>query len=43
VKKLINDPENVVAESVEGFGWAHDDIVEIRTDPLFVLRKGGAV
>ena len=43
MKKLINDPENVVAESVEGFGWAHDDIVEIRTDPLFVLRKGGAV
>lgn len=43
MKKLINDPENVVAESVEGFGWAHDDIVEVRTDPLFVLRAGGAV
>ena len=43
MKKLINDPENVVAESVEGFGWAHDDIVEVRTAPLFVLRKGGAV
>lgn len=43
MKKLINDPENVVAESVEGFGLAHEDIVEVRTDPLFVLRKGGAV
>jgi phosphoenolpyruvate---glycerone phosphotransferase subunit DhaK len=43
VKKLINDPENVVAESVEGFGWAHADLVEVHTDPLFVLRAGGAV
>ncbi|SDC66859.1 dihydroxyacetone kinase DhaK subunit [Sanguibacter gelidistatuariae] len=43
MKKLINDPEHVVAESVEGFGWAHSDIVEVRLDPLLVLRRGGAV
>ena len=43
MKKLINDPEHVVAESVEGFGWANSDIVEVRTDPLLVLRRGGAV
>lgn len=43
MKKLINDPQNVVAESVEGFGWAHADIVEVRLDPLLVLRRGGAV
>ena len=43
MKKLINEPENVVAESVEGFGWAHADIVEVRTDPILVLRAGGAV
>jgi dihydroxyacetone kinase-like protein len=43
VKKLINDPQNVVAESVEGFGLAHADVVEVHTDPLFVVRAGGAV
>jgi len=43
VKKLINDPHDVVAESVEGFGLAHADLVEVHTDPLFVCRAGGAV
>ncbi|MEP7764958.1 dihydroxyacetone kinase subunit DhaK [Sanguibacter sp. 25GB23B1] len=42
MKKLINAPEDVVTESVEGFAWAHADIVEMRTDPLFVVRQGGA-
>lgn len=42
MKKLINAVEDVVAESVEGFAWAHADIVEMRTDPLFVVRRGGA-
>ena len=43
MKKLINDPQNVVAESVEGFGLTHADVVEVHTDPLFVSRAGGAV
>jgi dihydroxyacetone kinase-like protein len=43
VKKLINDPWDVVAESVEGFGLAHADLVEVNADPLFVVRVGGAV
>jgi dihydroxyacetone kinase-like protein len=43
VKKLINDPQDVVAESVEGFGWAHADIVAVSCDPDFVSRAGGAV
>ena len=43
VKKLINDPQDVVAESVEGFGWAHADIVAVSLDPDFVSRAGGAV
>jgi len=43
VKKLINDPQNVVAESVEGFGWAHADLVAVSFDPDFVSRAGGAV
>jgi len=43
MKKLINDPQTVVAESVAGFGRAHADLVAVRTDPLFVTRAGGAV
>jgi dihydroxyacetone kinase-like protein len=43
VKKLINDPQDVVAESVEGFGLAHADVVAVHADPLFVARAGGAV
>jgi len=42
VKKLINDPARVVDESVEGFGWAHADLVVVHSDPIFVSRAGGA-
>ncbi|MDO5672444.1 MAG: dihydroxyacetone kinase subunit DhaK [Actinomycetaceae bacterium] len=38
MKKLINDPANVVIESLEGFADAHQDIVELHTDPIFVAR-----
>ncbi|SFK34462.1 dihydroxyacetone kinase subunit DhaK [Cellulomonas sp. KH9] len=43
MKKLINDPQDVVAESVEGFGLAHPDVVRVHTDPLYVARAGGTV
>lgn len=38
MKKLINDPTTVVAESVEGFALAHADIVRASLDPTFVVR-----
>jgi len=45
MKKLINDPHQVVAESVAGFVTAHADLVTMSQDPetLFVSRAGGAV
>ncbi|WP_024288851.1 dihydroxyacetone kinase subunit DhaK [Cellulomonas sp. KRMCY2] len=43
MKKLINDPSRVVEESLQGFGWAHDDLVVVHTDPAYVLRLGGTV
>lgn len=43
MKKLINDPRAVVEESVEGFGMAHADLVDVHTDPIFVVRKGAPV
>ncbi|GIG21807.1 dihydroxyacetone kinase subunit DhaK [Cellulomonas chitinilytica] len=41
MKKLINDPQHVVAESLEGFAAAHADLVAVHTDPPFVTRAGG--
>ncbi|MFD1719412.1 dihydroxyacetone kinase subunit DhaK [Georgenia deserti] len=43
MKKLINDPGDVVTESVRGFGLAHPETVRVNEDPLFVCRAGGAV
>lgn len=43
MKKLINDPHDVVTESVAGFVLAHPELIESSPDPhlLYVLRKGG--
>jgi dihydroxyacetone kinase-like protein len=43
MKKLLDDPVNAVADSLEGFGLAHSDLVEVHTDPVYVTRAGGAV
>ncbi|TFD67697.1 dihydroxyacetone kinase subunit DhaK [Cryobacterium sp. Hb1] len=38
MKKLINDPKNVVNEAVAGFEVAHADIVRVSHDPVFIVR-----
>jgi dihydroxyacetone kinase-like protein len=38
MKALINDPEKVVDESLEGFARANSDIVSLHTDPHWVGR-----
>lgn len=45
MKKLINDPEHVVAQSVAGFVTAHADLVVASADPepLFISRTAGVV
>ncbi|KNC19217.1 dihydroxyacetone kinase [Arthrobacter sp. RIT-PI-e] len=43
MKKLINDPRAVVAESVEGFGLAHADLVTVHPEPLFITRRDAPV
>lgn len=43
MKKLINDPHDVVRESVEGFAEAHNDIVRAEYDPLFLVRRDAPV
>lgn len=42
MKKLINDPDAVVRESVEGFGMAHPDLVTVHHDPTYIVRADGA-
>jgi dihydroxyacetone kinase-like protein len=39
VKKLINDPADVLAESLDGFAAAHADIVELGAERKFVRRR----
>src|SRR6476619_7010005 len=41
VKKLYNDIDDIVPESLEGLGRAHADIVKIDPANLLVLRAGG--
>jgi dihydroxyacetone kinase-like protein len=43
VKKIINDPANVVAEALEGMALAHADLIEVHRDPDFITRRSGAV
>jgi dihydroxyacetone kinase-like protein len=43
VKKLINDPANVVRESLEGVEAAHPDLVRVQVDPYAVIRADAPV
>ena len=39
MKKLINDPERVLTESLAGFAAAHADIVSLGAEDKFVRRR----
>ena len=39
MKKLINGPENVLAESLDGFAAAHGDLVTLGPERRFVRRR----
>src|SRR4249920_248606 len=39
MKKLINDVDSVLAESLDGFAAAHADIVTLGAERLFVRRR----
>jgi dihydroxyacetone kinase-like protein len=43
MKKLINDPKNVVEEAVVGFAVAHADLVTAAFDPIFLVRADGPI
>jgi dihydroxyacetone kinase-like protein len=43
MKKLINNPEDVVKEELEGVAIAHPDLVKVHFDPNFVYRADAPV
>src|SRR6202049_3995335 len=43
MKKLINSPENVVREELEGIQLAHGDRVRVSLDPFYIVRKDAPV
>src|SRR6266496_1527557 len=43
MKKLINDPENVVREELGGVALAHPDLVTVHIDPHYVVRADAPV
>jgi dihydroxyacetone kinase-like protein len=43
MKKLVNDPKNVVEEAVAGFGAAHADLVTVSLDPVYIVRADAPV
>src|SRR5580765_5552521 len=43
MKKLINDPANVVREELQGIEAAHGDLVKVFYDPYYITRKESPV
>ena len=43
MKKLINDPANVVAEALRGIEAAHGDLLEVHYDPNYITRRDAPV
>ncbi|WP_375490193.1 dihydroxyacetone kinase subunit DhaK [uncultured Jatrophihabitans sp.] len=43
MKKIINDPQDVVTESLHGFAAAHADLLTVRYGPDFVVRADAPV
>ena len=38
MKKLINSPENVVREALQGMALAHADLIKVEFDPAYIRR-----
>lgn len=43
MKKLINNPDDVVRESLEGMAAAHPDLIKVHFDPHFIYRADAPV
>jgi dihydroxyacetone kinase-like protein len=43
MKKLINKPENVVVEELEGMALAHPDLIRVHYNPNYIVRADAPV
>jgi dihydroxyacetone kinase-like protein len=43
MKKLINDPQDAMRESLSGFAAAHADILNVCFDPVYVVRADAPI
>ncbi len=43
MKKLINKPEDVVKEELEGIAVAHPDLVKVHFDPNYIVRADAPI
>ena len=43
MKKLINSPQEVVREALEGMEAAHGDRLRINYDPAYIVRKDAPI
>jgi dihydroxyacetone kinase-like protein len=43
MKKLINSPENVVNEALQGMALAHADLIKVSFDPTYIVRADAPV
>jgi dihydroxyacetone kinase-like protein len=43
MKKLINSPENVVTEALQGMALAHADLIKVEYNPNFIYRADAPV
>ena len=43
MKKLINDPQNVVVEALRGIEAAHADLLTVHYDPHYIVRRDAPV
>ena len=43
MKKLINDPTNVVVEALQGLEAAHGDLLRVHYDPNYIVRRDAPV
>ena len=43
MKKLINNPDDVVRESLQGMAAAHSDLIKVHLDPHFIYRADAPI
>ncbi|MGH7463115.1 MAG: dihydroxyacetone kinase subunit DhaK, partial [Longimicrobiales bacterium] len=43
MKKLINKPEDIVTEEMQGIAAAHPDLVKVHFDPNYIVRADAPV